>query len=63
MNDSNIPDELPDDFFSQHSQEGFEGGRLRDKAYSVTGTAKEKMREEVEKVVNFLKEKVIPKVR
>ena len=63
MNDSHIPDELPDDFLSLYSQEGFESGRLRDKAYSVTGAAKEKMREEVETAVNFLKEKVIPKVR
>ena len=32
-------------------------------AYSVTGTAKEKMREELETAVHFLREKVFPKVR
>ena len=63
MTDTHIPDELPDEFLSLCSREGFESGRLRDKAYSVTGAAKEKMREEVETAVNFLKEKVIPKVR
>jgi acetoin utilization protein AcuC len=63
MNDVTLPNELPDDFLAHCSEEGFESGKIRDEAYSLTGPAKERMREEVESSIHFIREKVLPGVR
>ena len=63
MNDVTLPNELPDDFLAHCSEEGFESGKIRDEAYSLTGLAKERMREEVESSIHFIREKVLPGVR
>lgn len=62
MNDVEIPDEIPEEFLKKYSQEGFTDRKMRDDIYSETGTRKEQMREEVERVIKFLKEKVFMKV-
>ncbi len=63
MNDIEIPDEIPKDFLVRHPGEGFRSGKVRDAVYSEKGEQKERMREEVERVVNFIREEVFPLVR
>jgi acetoin utilization protein AcuC len=60
MNNTDIPDELPEDFLAAHSQEGFGSGKIRDDQYREEGADKEKRREEVKKVVGFIQKKVFP---
>jgi acetoin utilization protein AcuC len=60
MNDTDIPDKLPEDFLAAHSQEGFGSGKIRDDQYREEGAEKEKRREEVKKIVGFIQKKVFP---
>jgi acetoin utilization protein AcuC len=62
MNDIEIPDEIPEDFLKKYSHEGFTNGKMMDENYSETGIRKEQMREEVERVITFLKAKVFVKL-
>ena len=59
MNGVDVPDEIPSDFLVRYPMEGFQSGRLRGRNYTEGGEAKEAMREEVERVVTYLKEKVL----
>jgi len=59
MNGVDIPDEIPSDFLARYPMEGFQSGRLRDRNYTERREANEAMREEVERVVTYLKEKVL----
>jgi acetoin utilization protein AcuC len=59
MNDVRILDELPFDFLAAFPLEGFRSGRIRHERYVEKGTDKERMREEVERVIQFLKERVL----
>ena len=60
MNRVEIPDEIPQLFLDSYRYDGFESGRLRDKDYSEGGIRKELMRKEVDRVIDFIKEKVFP---
>jgi acetoin utilization protein AcuC len=62
MNDAAIPDEIPEGFLSSHPQEGFGSARIRDERYAAEGTGKKAGREEVERVVRFVRKKVFPLV-
>jgi len=55
MNGVDIADDIPGDFLSAYQREGFGSGKIRDKRYLVQGREKEIMRQEVERVVTFLK--------
>lgn len=59
MNDAHIPDEIPGDFLARYPLDGFRSGKIRDERYIEKGREKERMREEVERVVRFLKERVL----
>ncbi len=59
MNDVDLPDEVPGDFLHHTGREIFPP-RMRDDPYAVAGPEKERMREEVEKVVARLEEKAFP---
>lgn len=62
MNDVELPDEIPENFIRKYSREGFSEKKMRDEIYLEKGTRKEQMREDVERVIKFLKEKVFMKV-
>jgi acetoin utilization protein AcuC len=62
MNEIEIPDEIPGNFIRKYSREGFSEKKMRDEIYLEKGTRKEQMREEVERVIKFLKEKVFTTV-
>jgi acetoin utilization protein AcuC len=60
MNNVDPPDKLPEAFLKQYPLEGFRSGKLRDEGYQEKGAKKEMMREEVERVVARIREKVFP---
>jgi acetoin utilization protein AcuC len=60
MNNVEIPDEMPRDFLDRHSGEGFRSGRIRDDVYIEKGEQKERMRKEVERVTDFIRDEVFP---
>ncbi len=62
MNEVELPDRIPPDFLARHADAGFPDGRLRSEGYAIEGERKERMREEVERVIAFIKEKVIAKM-
>ncbi len=63
MNDVVIPDELPEDFMKKYAGSGFESRSIRDNGYIEEGPGKDQMRNEVEQVVAFIKEKVMVKIK
>jgi len=54
------PDKLPEAFLKQYPTEGFRSRKLRDEEHQEKGARKEMIREEVERVVAGIKEKVFP---
>jgi acetoin utilization protein AcuC len=62
MNDTEIPDDIPEDFLKEYIREGFLSRKMRDEVYREEGMRKEQMREEVERVVGFIKDKVFVKI-
>ncbi len=63
MNGVEPPDELPGSFFEKYQSEGFRTRRLRDEEYHEKGARRELEREEVERVVARIKEKVFPLIK
>ncbi len=63
MNSVEPPDELPPAFMEKYPLEGFGKRRLRDPEYLEKGKRKDNMRDEVEEVVERIKEKVFPLVK
>lgn len=59
MNDVDIPDEIPEEFLARYPLEGFSSGKIRDERYVAGGREKTMMREEVERIVNFLRERLL----
>jgi len=57
-----VPDEIPEAFLKAHRHEGFGSGKIRDEEFIGKGKQKEIMRKEVERVVGFVKETVLPKI-
>lgn len=62
MNEVEIPDEIPEDFLEKYFHEGFQSGKMRDRVYLEKGLRKEQTREEVGRVVEFIKENVFKKI-
>ena len=62
MNEVEIPDKIPKEFIKKYSQEGFWSRKIRDDIYTEKGIKKEQMREEVNRVIHFIKEKVFAKL-
>jgi acetoin utilization protein AcuC len=62
MNGVELPDELPAPFLEQYPLDGFRSGKLRDAKHQEKRTKKEMRREEVERAVAVIKEKVFPLV-
>ncbi len=60
MNGLHIADEVPGEFLRRHAGREPFPAKMRDGPYAVTGTEKERMREETERVVARLREKVFP---
>ncbi|MDA8432643.1 MAG: hypothetical protein M0Z60_06745, partial [Nitrospiraceae bacterium] len=60
MNGVELTDEIPAGFLEKYRDEGVSSGKIRDEAHIEKGVAKEKMREEVEKAVGFIKREVFP---
>jgi len=58
MNEVEISDEIPEDFLKDYLQEGFWSRKIRDEIYLEKGARKEEMREEIERVIGFIKNKV-----
>ncbi len=55
MNDVNPPDDLPESFLRQYKLDGFRSGKLRDKVYNVAEAEKERLRNEVERVIKAIR--------
>lgn len=59
MNDAAIPEMMPEEFVAGHGSEGILRRHMRDEPYLEKGIAKEQMREEVERTVQFVKQKAL----
>jgi acetoin utilization protein AcuC len=59
MNNVDIPDKIPDTFLTEYSEYGFASGRLRDEAYTETGPGKDMARREVDRLIGYLKDRVL----
>lgn len=59
MNDVDLPDRVPDDFMGKYSEYGFGSDRMRDEAYTETGPGKDMARKEVDRLIGYLKERVL----
>jgi len=55
MNDIDLPDELPASFLNKYPLDGFKSGKLRDRKYILSGSEKESMLKEVERVVDKIR--------
>lgn len=55
MNDVDVPDKIPSEFLARFPLEGFCSGKIRDLHYVTGGDEKALMRDEVRKVVDFLR--------
>ncbi len=58
MNDTYISDVTPVDFIERYSNTGLHIEKIRDEIYIETGTGKDLMKKDVERVVGFIKENV-----
>jgi acetoin utilization protein AcuC len=63
MNDVFMPNEIPEDFLKKHALLGFSHEGLRDDGFRVEGLRKDQMWDEVKRVVSFIQEKVMIKVK
>ena len=59
MNDCDAPVEIPAEFLERHPEAGFPGRKLRDEPYSIEGRRKEEMREEVNLVIDTIRDRVL----
>lgn len=62
MNDREAPSEIPDSFLLQYRDAGFSGGKLRDEEYRITGQKKELMQKEVSRVLEYIKDRILPHI-
>jgi acetoin utilization protein AcuC len=56
MNGIDTPDEIPGSFLRQYHGAGFPGRKLRDKPFVIEGRKKEAMKEEVDRVIVYIKD-------
>jgi acetoin utilization protein AcuC len=59
MNDVDAPDNIPSAYLQKYAGAGFTNGKLRDEPFLIEGKRKEAMREEVDKVIGYIREKVL----
>jgi acetoin utilization protein AcuC len=62
MNDSDAPDEIPATFLQQYPGAGFLSRNLRDEPFVIGGRRKEAMRQEVDRVIGYIKEHVLSRL-
>jgi acetoin utilization protein AcuC len=62
MSDADAPDEIPEAFLRQYANVGFPGRKLRDEPYVIEGRRKEEMREEVNGVIEKIRELTLPTI-
>lgn len=62
MNDVDLPNKLPEEFIKQYPLEGFSSRNLRDDKYQEPRAAKDMIKKDVQRVVAWIKEKVLPLV-
>jgi acetoin utilization protein AcuC len=60
MNDMEAPDLIPEPFLRLHAQAGFRGRKLRDEPYALGGRSKERMKKETDKVLQYIKDNIVP---
>ncbi len=60
MNEVDLPNALPEAFLEQYPLDGFRSHKLRDKEYQETGAQKKKVKNEVSRVISWIKENVFP---
>jgi hypothetical protein len=60
MSGGEAPDNIPQDFLTRQRDAGFSGGKLRDAPFAVTGSRKETMRKEVDRIIAYIKTQVVP---
>ncbi len=59
MNDLDAPDNIPETYLQQYAGSGFTSAKLRDEPFLIEGKRKEMMREEVDRVIRYVRENVI----
>jgi acetoin utilization protein AcuC len=60
MNDAELADDVPEDFLRSHGGQEVFAAKMRDEPWTVAGPEKERMRDEVERVISRLREKTFP---
>ncbi len=60
MNDADIADEVPPDFLLSRMDGGFFPVKMRDEPFRLNGPDKERMREDVDRVITHTREKTLP---
>lgn len=63
MNDIEVPDEIPEDFLRKYTAMGFRGRSLRDKPHNESGLGKEMMKQDLQKITRFIREKAFPVIQ
>lgn len=63
MNGIELPDRIPPDFLQKHPEVSFSTGKLRDNIYLEKGSAKENMKAAINRVIDFLFEKALSKIK
>jgi acetoin utilization protein AcuC len=63
MNNVDLPDELLDEFLRQYPLEGFRNRQLRDNESRTEESKKKMMRDEGERIVLRIREKVFPLIK
>jgi acetoin utilization protein AcuC len=61
MNDVDAPDEIPETFLQQYPDAGFASRKLRDEPFVLEGERKGEMKQEVDRVIRYVKEQVLRK--
>lgn len=63
MNDIEVPDEVPAEFLDRHRREGFESGKIRDKARALEGPEKKLAKKEVERVIRYIEDNIVKVIK
>jgi acetoin utilization protein AcuC len=58
MNNVNVPDQIPQDFLNKYAQYGFQNTMIDDKEYNESGSKKEIIKTEVDRVIHYIKENI-----
>jgi acetoin utilization protein AcuC len=61
MNEAEIPGAIPEDFIRRYPYKEFQSVEIWDKEFTVQGSKKDAMREEVDRVIDFIRKNIFPK--